>query len=515
VVQSINPATLEVNAEIPATRVEEIPGIVHSARQAQAEWAKLNFQKRNEYLRKVNEYIIANIDDIAKTITLDNGKTRLEAVTTELYPVMDALSFVASDAKMLFREEKLCNPIFKVARIESGNIYEPMGVVGIISPWNFPFAIPMTQMVMALAVGNTVIFKPSNFTALVGDLIDKIFKAADFPEGVVRVVQGEGAVLGDPLIDAKLDKIIFTGSIPVGKHLMAKAAETLTPITLELGGKDPFIVLEDADIHRASSAAVWGAFVNAGQVCASVERVYVHKRVAEKFVEQVVEKTNKISVGNGMRPNTDMGPMINEERIRTVEAHIGDAVAKGARILTGGHRINRLPGYFFEPTVLAGVNHKMDCLREETFGPTLPIMTFSETDEAVALANDSRYGLLSSVWSKDVAKAKGIGRRIQAGTVIVNNALITYGFTQCPWGGVKDSGIGTTHSIHGLREFMHIKNITINKSLLHEDIWWYPYNQAKFDGLKAGLKSLYCGGLLCRAGGVMDVLKSFKLLGKK
>ncbi|HOO56642.1 MAG TPA: aldehyde dehydrogenase family protein [bacterium] len=514
IVRSINPATLEVNADLPATRVEELKGIVDKAREAQAGWSGLGMKKRLDYLSKVNRYIIDNVDEITRVITIDNGKTLLEALNTELYPVMDALNFVASDAGTLFRPEKLSNPIFPIARIESENIVQPLGVVGMISPWNFPFAIPVTGIIFAVAMGNTVVLKPSEFTPLVGDLIKRIFSEAGFPQSVVSVVQGAGTILGDPLLETGLDKVVFTGSVPVGRHLMRKAAENLTPITLELGGKDPFIVLEDADIERASSAAVWGSFVNAGQVCASVERVYVHENIYEKFIDSVLKKTGGIKVGNGLDSKTDMGPMINERRLAQVEDHVQDAVDNGARVIAGGRRVKGLPGWFFEPTVIVDVDGGMKCVREETFGPTMPVMTFSDEDEVIAMANDSDYGLLSSVWTSDIDRARKLSERIEAGTVVINNCLLTYGFAQVPWGGVKNSGIGVTHSMHGLMEFVRVKNITTQKRMLKEDLWWYPYSQNKYDAMKAGLKSLYCDGLICRAGDFVDAVKAFRVYPK-
>ncbi|MFA6450119.1 MAG: aldehyde dehydrogenase family protein [bacterium] len=514
-IESINPATLEVNAEIETTRPDELPGIVAAAREAQKKWAALGFRRRLDFLHGVNKFIVDYVDDVARTIALDNGKPQFEAVNTEVFPVLDMLHFCATEAENALGAEKLHNPIFPIARIESENVFEPLGVVGIISPWNFPFAIPMTQIIPALVSGNAVIFKPSEFTPLVGDLIKRIFEFAKLPPNVLTVIQGLGAELGDPLLAAGLNKMIFTGSVPVGKHLMAKAAETLTPITLELGGKDPFIVLNDADIERAASAAVWGSFVNAGQVCASVERVYVDKRILKKFTELVLEKTRQLRVGNGLDPDVDMGPMINERRLATVEAHVEDARAKGAEILCGGKRIAGLPGWYYEPTVIAGANHSMDCMAEETFGPTLPIMAFTSEDEAVALANDNKYGLLASVWSRDLNRAREVADRVEAGTVIINDCLITYGFAQCPWGGVKQSGIGRTHSVHGLLEFVNVKNVTTAKRLLKEDIWWYPYSENKYKGMKAGMKSLYCDGLICKADGIVNALKSFKLTGGK
>ncbi len=509
-IKSINPATLEVNREITANSPDEIPGLVTAAREAQKDWAAIGVEGRLEYMKKVRSWLVRNIDEVARVITLDNGKTLLESLNAEIYSSLDMLSFLIKDAAEILGAEKISNPIFQIARIKSENIFQPLGVVGIISPWNFPFAIPFTQSLMALTAGNAVIFKPAELTAYVGELIGDIFKKAGLPDGVFTVIQGSGAVLGEAMMDARLDKIAFTGSVPVGRHIMRRAAETLTPINLELGGKDPMIILEDADIERASSGAVWGAFLNAGQVCASVERVYVAEKIADRFIEAVVEKTKKLRVGNGLGHDVDMGPMINEKQLRLVESHIADACAKGARIAAGGKRREDLAGWFFEPTVITGADHSMDCVMEETFGPTMPVMRFSSVDEAVRLANDSRFGLTASVWSKDAARARAVAEKIVTGTVVINDCILTYGFAQCPWGGVRESGIGRTHSAHGLIEFTSIKNITTSASPFREDVWWHPYSENKYIAMKALSQTIFCDGVLCRATGMAEAVRMLR-----
>ena len=514
---SENPATLEVNAEIPATPPQDVAGIMENARIAQEEWAAIGPNDRARRLIHVKEHMLDRLDDVARTITLDNGKTLLEALNSEVYPVLDMFNFAAREAPSLLKDEPLKNQVFSIARLESRNVFEPLGVIGIVSPWNFPFAIPMTQIISALVAGNAVVLKPAELTPLVGEMIGRLFSDSNFPDGLVNVVQGSGSEVGEALMAAHPDKMVFTGSVRVGRHLMKRAAELepMIPITLELGGKDPFIVLDDADIERASSGAVWGAFINAGQVCASVERVYVHTKVADEFIQKVVEKTKKLRIGNGLEHGVDVGPMISENQLSLVEKHVRAAVEKGAEIAAGGRRVRSFSGHFYEPTVLLNVDHGMECMTEETFGPTLPVQIVSDAEEAVELANDSVFGLTGSVWSRDTAKADRIARRIRTGVAVVNNCLLTYGFAQCPWGGVKDSGIGRTHSAHGLYEFTSIKNLTVNKPVLKEDLWWYPYSENKYKAMKSAMKTMFCEGLVCKREGILDVFRNFNLLRKK
>lgn len=507
-IKSINPATLEIVSEVSSTPADEVRNIVDKARDAQKKWASMGLSGRLRYYRKINDYIIENMDSIAETITRDNGKTRIESINAEIYPVLDMLRFCQKDAPAALRADKLSHPLFGILGIRSSVVYEPLGVVGIIAPWNFPFCIPTTQILMALAAGNTVVFKPAALTAAVGEVIRDVFEKAGLPEGVVNVVQGSGKIIGDAIMESGVNRIAFTGSVPVGKHLMQRAGETLIPITLELGGKDPFIVLDDADIERAAGGAVWGAFVNAGQVCASVERVYVHQKVASRFIELVVEKTKRLRVGDGLDFSTDMGPLIDDNQVRTVEAHVADALKKGARVLTGGKRPELLKGTFFEPTILVDVDHNMDCMLEETFGPTMPIMVYSDIDEAVELANDSRFALTASVWSRDERKAESICRRIVTGSATVNDCEYTYGFAVCPWGGPKESGIGRTHSIHGLHEFTNIKNISVTTPRMKKNLWWHPYSESRYNQVKAFAKGMYGTGIASKCSLVSDTIKT-------
>jgi succinate-semialdehyde dehydrogenase/glutarate-semialdehyde dehydrogenase len=353
-------------------------------------------------------------------------------------------------------------------------IYRPLGVVGIISPWNFPWAIPLGEVVMALMAGNAVVLKPSELTTLVGLKIGEVFRRAALPEGLLSVVAGDGRA-GAALVEAGVDKIMFTGSVATGKRVAAAAARRLLPVVLELGGKDPMIVLDDADAAVAAGAAVWGAFCNSGQACASVERCYVQEAIAPRFIEEVVKQTRALRQAAGTESDTDIGAMSSERQLSVVAAHVDEALAQGAHALTGGRRAPKLEGPFYEPTVLADVTHEMTVMREETFGPVLPLMTFKTEEEALGLANDSQFGLTASVWTKDIARGRRLAQRIEAGTVMVNETLYTHGVAQTPWGGMKQSGLGRTHGRLGLLELVTPQHIHVNRVSNVRDLWWFRY----------------------------------------
>jgi succinate-semialdehyde dehydrogenase/glutarate-semialdehyde dehydrogenase len=352
-------------------------------------------------------------------------------------------------------------------------VYAPLGVILAITPWNYPFSISLTNVAAALIAGNTVVLKPAPATTLIGLRIGALFQEAGVPEGVVSVLAVDDGIAAALVEDPRLSKIVFTGSVATGKKVMAAAAKNLTPVVLELGGKDAAVVCRDADLDRAAKGVVWGAFVNAGQTCASVERVYVEQPVAEAFTARVVAETRLLRVGDPAAGEVDVGPMTMERQRQIVIEHVADAVARGARVVVGGAAPEG-PGYFYPPTVLTGVDHTMRIMREETFGPVLPIMAVPTLDEAIRLANDSDYGLTASGWTRDAETARRLERELQAGVVTINDCVYSYGEPTAPWGGVKQSGIGRTHGLSGLREMVQVKYVA-REFGGGADLWWYPY----------------------------------------
>lgn len=489
---SYNPATGEELGRVPLTMPEEVARAVVKAREAQAEWSQRSFRDREQLVMDAREVILSELEEIALLISQETGKPVAEAISMELTPTLDLMQYFADHTEMLLRTQGVSVGLYSLMGRSSYMIYKPLGVVGIISPWNFPWATPLDEVVMALMAGNAVVLKPSELTPLTGLKIKDVFVRAGMPDGLFDVVNGDGSV-GAALVGAGVDKIMFTGSVATGKRVAEAAARYLTPVVLELGGKDPMIVLRDAHVENAARGAVWGAFANSGQACASVERCYVHESIAPEFIKAVVAETKRLRQTVGASENCDIGSMTSENQLDIVETHVREAVIKGATVLTGGKRGADESGAFFEPTVLTDVTHDMEVMSEETFGPVLPIMTFKTEDEAIRLANDSIYGLTASVWTKDVERGKAMAERIDAGTVMVNEVLYTHGIAQTPWGGVKQSGIGRTHGRAGLLELVSWQHIHVNRYPVIGDLWWFPYT-AQANRLFRGLARRFASG---------------------
>jgi acyl-CoA reductase-like NAD-dependent aldehyde dehydrogenase len=473
-ISSINPATSEVLHQFQCATTDEVQAAVTHARAAQPAWAELGIRKRIAVLREFQQNLHARKEQIAEAITREAGKPIAEALTTEVLVVLDAARFLIDHAYRFLRDEPI--PHGNLAtKLKSGTLVrEPYGVIGIISPWNYPFSIPATETLAALVAGNAVVLKPSELTSLVAIELQSLLHAAGVPKDIFQVVLGDGAT-GTALVHSPIDKLVFTGSVATGKRIAAIAAERLLPVVLELGGKDPMLVLDDADLDVASSAAVWGAFVNAGQACLSVERCYVHQSLYEKFIQACVDKTKKLIVNHGEDHNSDVGPLINERQLQLVEEHVEEARAHGARVLIGGSRYPELGKNFYRPTVLADVTHAMRIMREETFGPVLPVAAFDTDDEAIQLANDSEFGLAASVWTRDRARGERIARRLDTGTVMINDVISCFGISEAPHGGIKASGIGRAHGRFGIEEMVRLKYVDVDLTPRMKKVWWYPY----------------------------------------
>ena len=501
-VMPVNPATGEILRELDCADEAQVEAAVARARAAQESWSQLGVKYRVGVLRELQAKLHAAKSDIAAAITREAGKPLAEALVTEVLVVLDAARFLIDNAGRLLRDEPMPHGSLATKLKRGRLLREPHGVIGIISPWNYPFSIPATETLAALVAGNAVVLKPSELTPLIALELAQLLQRAGVSPSVFQVVIGQGPT-GAALLRSEIDKLVFTGSVRTGKRIAAAAAERLLPVVLELGGKDPMLVLEDADVDVASSAAVWGAFVNAGQACLSVERCYVHRSLYESFAKVCAAKAKQLRVGDGMDSNTDIGPMIHEAQVEIVEAHVEDARACGARVLSGGARLSQLGRNFYAPTVIADVTHEMRIMHEETFGPVLPIMAFDDDDEAVRLANDSEYGLAASVWTCNAKRGEGLARRIHAGTVMVNDVISCFGISEAPHGGVKASGIGRTHGRSGLDEMVRLKYLDIDRVPGMKKLWWHTYGESFRRQMEGFLDLQFGRGLRTRLRGAL------------
>jgi acyl-CoA reductase-like NAD-dependent aldehyde dehydrogenase len=500
---SVNPATGEAFARASLLDGQQAGEAIATAQAAFPAWSRTTFRERARLLDRLRQAIVDEADEIARLIEREQGKPVAEAIAAEIVPSLAALQHLSAHGESLLRDEPLEPQQILVAHKEARLVYAPIGVVLAIKPWNYPWGQSLPVVASALLAGNTVVLKPAPAATLVGIRVGALARRAGFPDGVVNVVAVDDTVAASLVEDPRVGKIVFTGSVATGRKVMAAAAKNLTPVVLELGGKDPAIVCRDADLDRAVKGVVWGAFLNAGQTCASVERVYVERPVADAFLAKVVEEARKVRV-SGAAGSSDMGPLTLERQRLVVEAHVADAVAKGARVLLGGRRPEG-PGLFYPPTVLADVNHTMTVMREETFGPVLPVMIVDSLEEAIRLANDSPYGLTASGWTSSEETARRLQRELQAGVVSINDHVSSYAEPTAPWGGVRWSGIGRIHGLLGLREMVQPKYVSLDRGRGPE-LWWYPYD-AGFAGLMSrAAPALYSTSLRRRIGGQLSLL---------
>lgn len=464
---SRNPRTGEVVGSVVPASPDEVTAAVTLARKAFADWSGLGVEGRLPFLRDLKAAVLDATDEIAALVVAETGKATTDAILTEVTLAAATADYVIRRSGRLLRPERRSAWPFAGARawVE----YHPLGVAGIISPWNYPFSLPFNPMVMALAAGCTAVVKPSPVAPLSGELVVELARRAGLPTGVVQVVHG-GAEIGRAVVE-QADVVSFTGSPKNARTVAAVAAKTLTPVIFELGGKDAMIVLEDADLRRAARAAVWGGLVNAGQTCISVERIYVVDAVYEPFLAELRRALEPMHAGGD--DAGDIGPLSHPPQMDIVQAHVADAVDKGATVLSGGERPDP-EGWYYPPTLIVDVDHTMDLMREETFGPVLPVMRVPNAEAALELANDSAFGLHGSVWTKDAGRGRDLASRMRTGTVAINDALVNYGVIDLPFGGVGDSGYGSHQGREGLRSFCYVKSVTEARIRLKWAPWWFP-----------------------------------------
>jgi acyl-CoA reductase-like NAD-dependent aldehyde dehydrogenase len=489
--ESFSPATGESLGAVAVTAAEEVQAVVDAVAQVQPFWAQLTLADRGRYLERTAQVLIDETDAIRDLIVREQGKPRTEAFTMELLPTIDALHWLARSGTEILADEKLDMSQVYFKTKSAAFSYEPLGVIGVISPWNYPWSIPFFEVATALLAGNGVVLKPASLTPLIGDRIAKAFERAGLPEGLLRVVHGPGT--GEALVRSSVAKVFFTGSVQAGREVAEQCARQLKGSVLELGGKDAMIVLPDADLEHAVAGAVWGGFANAGQTCSGIERVYVMREVSEPFISGVVQGAGALRVGDPMRWETEIGPMVSQRQFETVSELVDDAVAAGASLRCGGPvppPAGLEQGSFYAPAVLTGVTHEMRIMREEIFGPVLPIVVADSEDEAVALANDSEFGLGASVWTSDRSKGERFARELEAGMVWINDHMFSHGACQCSWGGVKHSGLGRTHSKFGLYECVNVKLRVWEPSTVR-DPWWHPYDETLGRALRQASHVLY------------------------
>lgn len=486
-----NPATLELLGEASLASSAECRRAVASAKEAFPMWRDISRQTKRKIFLKAKNILLRRTGELARLITLEKGTPVFESLMVEVFTILETLDYYSRFQTKSLGPKKVNAQIPLFAHKKNRYLFQPLGPSLVISPWNFPFMIPFLDVISELAAGNTVVLRPSTSTPFTALSIGEVMMEAGLPAGVLNIVPCRVPQAEEMITNTAIQSIAFTGSVSIGRRIMELASRNLTNVVLELGGKDPLVILKDADVELAARGAVWNAFMNTGQSCASVERVYVASEIAEEFLRQIVDLTKKIRVGNPLNPDVDMGPMENLVQMQVVEEHVAEAQEKGAEVLCGGRRLENLPGYFYPPTVLSRVNHTMKIMTEETFGPVLPVMAFSDVEEAVALANDSHYGLTASVWTRDKKMGAWMAERLEAGGVTVNDHMMTFNEPKAIWGGIKQTGMGRTHGPYGLLEILNIKFVCTDFKKKRDRMWWYPYQPAKLRLMERSLDLLH------------------------
>jgi succinate-semialdehyde dehydrogenase/glutarate-semialdehyde dehydrogenase len=483
-----SPVTLAPIGEFESASAEDVRAAVERARKAQASWAGLTVKQRAAFMWRLLDQFVKRQDEIIDLVMQETGKPRSEAIGMEVFACCDAISFYAKRApRFLAPEKRRIHGLMGFAK-KLRLVYKPLGVVGLITPWNGPVVLAVNPLVQALLAGNAVVHKPSEVTPFSALLVKKLTDDAGFPPDLYQVVQGDGQT-GAALIEAGVDKISFTGSVATGRKVAEACGRRLIPCTLELGGKDAMIVCADADLERAAQGALLGSCMNTGHYCCGTERIYVAEPIYDRFVEQVVARAKQLRQSDS--GETDVGAVFWDQQLAIIEAHMADAVAKGARVLVGGRRNPKLAGLYYEPTVVVDVSHDMDLMRKETFGPIVAIQKVRDEEEALRLANDSEYGLNGNVWTTDAEKGQHLAERMETGGVCVNDMAITYGIPEAPFGGVKTSGVGQVNGAQGLRGYCHAHPILADRKGKGPIQGGYPYTRKGEDGMQKFIRLLW------------------------
>lgn len=506
----VNPATGDVLGHSPLNIPEDVLHAVSQARAAQTLWADMPVKARAAILRTMRDYLSDHADELAEIVSNDNGKTRTDALATEILPALMALDYYCRKAPSCLKDRRVMPANLLMANKQTKIIRVPYGVVGIISPWNYPFSIPFSEVVMALLAGNAVILKVATETQMVGLALARCIAAIDLPPGLFTHINLPGRVAGTAFLEAGVDKLFFTGSVTVGKTLMAQAAQHLTPLVLELGGNDPMLVCADADLERAAGGAVWAGLQNSGQSCGGVERVYVHRSVHDLFLNILAPKVEQLRVGVDRDYNLDLGAMTTAKQKKTVERQVQEALDAGATMAAHSKAPSSEKGHFLPAMLLTQVDHHMTIMKQETFGPVLCVMPVDDMDQALALANDSDLGLTASVWTRNHKQGELLARQIKAGVVMINDHLMAHGLAEIPWGGFKYSGIGRSHGAVGMDEMTQVQSIVLDHMpKVKKNFWWHPHGPQVYKGVRGLIDFLYGRSMMRRLHGIFKLLKVF------
>ena len=485
-----NPATGAVLAEVPAAARADVETAVARARAAQPAWADLGVEGRARLLDAFRAALLDARLEVADVVLRETGKPYAEALGSDVLATLDTLKWATSKGVRALAPERvrLSNPLFlgRASWLER----EPLGVVGVISPWNYPLSIGAGNAVHALLAGNAVVHKPASLAPLTALKMREVMTRAGIPEDVCIVLPGSGREAGEALLDSGIDHLVFTGSVPVGRDVERRLRERGVSSTMELGGSDPALVLEDAHLENAVRGVLWSRFTNCGQTCSATKRAFVHRSLHDRFVAALVEQARALRLGDPADPHVDLGPLTDPRSVDDMQAFVEDARKRGGRVLCGGRARPDLGPQYFEPTVVVDLPPDARLLQDECFGPILPVVAFETEDEAVALANGTPFGLGASVWTTDLERGRRLARRLHAGTVTVNDSLYTFAANETPWGGVKASGHGRTHGAQGLLELTRLKHVNATPAKTVSP-WWFPYGPGLRDTYVKGAAFLY------------------------